>query len=87
MPEDEFLRSLVKPFLGNFVAVDTPVGEVYGFLSGYNESFHHGLGSLVLTCLESGWLIVRAWLAIKSCEWLMCWVMMRVMAVKAFWRL
>lgn len=83
MHGDEFLRSLVKPFLNRFVAVDTETGEVVGWLAGYDKSFHHGLGSLVLTCLEYGWVLVRCWLAIKTCEWLLCGVMMRVIAVRS----
>lgn len=56
---------LLQRFIGRWVTVDTPVGAFAGILRRAERSAHMGVGNLLL---DSGgsWLLVKAWIAIKT---------------------
>jgi hypothetical protein len=63
---NEGLRnSLVAALLNRQVTVDTPVGLSQGILRKADCSQHGGVGNLLLET-QGGWLLIKAWITIKT---------------------
>lgn len=50
--------SLLEPFLGVAVSMETPLGRVSGALRVFEKSLHGGAGAFLLETCE-GWMLVN----------------------------